>query len=505
MNRSASYNNRFLVALTFSVVISAFYLRYLWSLSLGNGDELLFATGGGRFRIGEGSLAQWADFLSYIWLEHNGRTADWIASAVYFFGADAGRWIISILTPLTVGVITLCLYKLGEAFGLSSKVSVIVAPLSMLTLLFSYSAVGLKSLANLTMYSAAVANYFVPSALIFVVLTIAVTAQKSTVLYLGSILGFIAATTHEQAATVLLVLVALFLFFGPKRWSLRQKLISSLIVLSGVAEMFLAPGLHAKLTKVSTARTDLDVALPRKIVNTIAEFGTFYSIMGVLTSAIVAVYLISYIRMSRYLHLSWTFLVVLLLSTTVWLLTALDPTLIFPSEAQIINGLAGIVMMATWLVTPLLSNLKAVRFGSVLLFSAAASLLIPAAAGLAGVRGFNFPIIFLLSFQIWNIYLSANPRGAASSVEHYQRNRLPYRLLLPSVLLLLSVWVIAGATIAFQSNFEPGVEALKEQDANCTEAICRLENLELPYPDAKAGYGKHDYSNTSSVIQWLGL
>lgn len=504
MNHHARFSRQFAVATMLSLAVSIFFLRYLWSLSLGNGDELFFSTGAGRFEIGEGSREQWRDFFSWLWWEHTGRTADWISGAIYYFGPDAGRWMASILAALSAGVITWCLHRLSRYMNVIHSQEVVMAPISMLTLLFSYSATGLKPLANLTMYSAAVANYLIPSALIFVVITITLTAKKLPALYSASVIGLFVASMHEQAAAVLLILAVIFVVRGPSKWPLTHRILSSLIVGSGIIEMFSAPGLHAKLARVATVEPETALSMPRKVITTFYTFGAYYSIPGLLISVVVAFYLISYTRVSKHKRWSWALLGGLFLSTTIWATSIFFPNLNSQSPPQVINGAACIVMVTIWLVTPLISTNQAVRFGFILLSAAAASLAIPAAAGLSAVRVLNFPIVFLLGFILWNAQSVVGAAILNTGLQRQRLTRVLSRLLIPAILIFISIWVMVHSVVAFRANYDPGIADLKKQAANCKSELCPATDPLLPYPQAKAGYGNHNYANTSNVLEWLG-
>ncbi|WP_222566257.1 hypothetical protein [Actinomyces sp. HMSC065F11] len=503
MNPFATSERGLLKALVISTIPIALFLRYLWSLSLGNGDELFFSTAAGTFDIGQGTWAQWSDFFYWLWWEHTGRTADWISGAIYLLGDGVGRWLASILATLSAGIITWCLYRLSKYFGLAPTPPAIAVPVSLLTLLFSYSAAGLTPLVNLTFYSAAVANYFVPGALIFAVLTMAMVSNKTSTLYLASIIGSITATMHEQAAIILLVLVILLVVADPQRRPLQHRLISSLIVLAGVVEMFLSPGLHAKLTRVAAAQPEVVTSVPHKILITFYTFGAYYSIMGLLTSALVVAYLVAYICQSRQTVSSWILIVVLGISTTVWLTGIRQLGIESPFSSHTLNGLACIVMVITWLITPLISNSNAVRFGSVLLIAAGGSLAIPAAAGLSAVRVLNFPIIFLMGFQLWTMHLGVHA-ATTSSFNKMNVKQFLTSAAIPTALLVLSMLAIINTTIAFEANSKPGLEDLTKQDIACSQARCPAQDPQIPYPKAFAGYGNHDYASTRSVLEWLG-
>ena len=269
-----------------------------------------------------------------------------------------------------------------------------IAPISLLTLLFSYSATNLQSLVNLTMYSAAMCNYFVPSALIFVVLILVLTTEKTLYLYAAAAVGFIAATMHEQSAAILAVLCLLLLIIGPQRWHIIHRSAAVLIVVAGIIEMFMAPGLQNKLSRVAAAAPEAPVSLPRRLVTTFYGFSVYFPLTAIMISAILVIYLIYYIRSSLHPHWGIILLVSLSFTTLLWSLCRVLLFLDSPASSQALTGLFCMLMMIVWVVVPLLSSEKSVRFGSVIFLCAASSMAIPAAAGLGAVRVFNFPVIF---------------------------------------------------------------------------------------------------------------
>ncbi|MDK7733847.1 hypothetical protein QP568_06035 [Propionimicrobium lymphophilum] len=492
------------VVLGLAAIPTTIFLRYLWSLSLGNGDELFFSTGAGRFEVSEGSPSQWADFFSWLWWKHTGRTADWLSGSVYFFGAKDGRWIISILTVLSATTITWCLHRLSTIYYHSKSASIYwVAPVSLLTLLFSYSCTSLYPLANLTMYSAAVCNYLVPSALICSVLTFGLIAQRTAALYGAAVIGSIAATMHEQAAATLAVLAVLFVIIGSSKWPILHRFGCATIIFSGVIEMFLAPGLHSKLARFSTSSPEIPISMPNKLITTFYAFGVYFPFLGAVISTIIALYLICFIRLSQKRFWSIALLGLLSVSFATWVLSLLFFALKHSTGSQTIIGLSCMAMMAVWLVTPLLSHSKPIRFGTLIFLCAASSLAIPAAAGLGAIRVFNYPVIFFLIFQIWTAYIIVgNPSElfghGGTATRHFSK-----KWLLPVVYLLMSAWVMGWSLIALQENYVPGVTNLEIQDASCLQENCPAADPNLPHPSAMSGYGEHDYANTDAVLEWL--
>lgn len=500
MQRFVSNPTRhFALALVGTSLLVTLVLRYLWALSLGNGDELFFSTGAGAFNVPEGSWSQWGEFFSWLWWEHTGRTADWLSGAVYFFGDEEGRWIVSALTAFSAASITWSLHRLYiRDVTVSSRVW-LIAPVAILSFVFSYSTKTLTALANLTMYSAAVSNYLVPTALIFIVITAVLTSEKTSTLYVHALLAGLVATMHEQAAAVLAVLVCVFLIFASERWSFPHRLGSSLVVLAGVVEMFMAPGLHAKLNRVAEASQAVPPSLPHKLVASFSSFGVYFPFLGILISIVTATYLIIFIRSNIRRSLAIGMLVTLCLSTFVWLvyLAAVIARLSFASKK--IVGAACIIMMLMWLVTPLLSASKTVQFSSLLMLCAAGSFSIPAAAGLGAVRVYNYPVIFFIAFLVWSIYLAAYPPCGETTPP----GRPVLSALLATCLLVMSIWVLTQATIAFRANYAPGLQDLEKQDSQCTLEICQAKDPAIPYPPAMSGYGDHDYASTASVLEWI--
>lgn len=495
-------NQRFTTALLVSIVSTIFFLRYLWSLSLGNGDELFFSTGAGAFNVPDGTLAQWKEFFAWLWWEHTGRTADWLSGAVYFFGDEEGRWIVSTLTAVSAGVITWCLRRFHDYYRGDSSDSWFVAPIALLALLFAYAVRSLISLVNFTMYSAAVCNYLVPTAVIFVVVYIALTTQSLLALYTAAFLAALTATMHEQAAAVLAFLAFLFILHRRSQWALSHRLGTSLLTFAGVIEMFLSPGLHAKLARVAAVAPPTPKPLPHKLAETFYGFSVHFPSLGLLMSIVIAGYLIHTIRRNPQAWWNTALLLGLCLSTAVWRICMAAFALSHPIGSKKTIVLSCMLMMVIWLLAPLMSPEKLARAGTLLLLSAAVSLAIPAAAGLSAVRVYNYPLVFLISFLIWTIFLLVSARKTCHRTDNAFRISVA-AVLLSGVLLFTSLWVIAQATIAFQSNFEPGLADLKMQEDHCQQTLCPAQDPALPYPPAMSGYGEHDYASVDAVLEWI--
>lgn len=497
----ASYSRThasFLAALGLTTASVTLFLRYLWSLSLGNGDELFFSTGAGDFNVPQGTMKQWASFFSWLWWEHTGRTADWLSGAVYFFGDEEGRWIVSLLTALSAATITWCLYYLFHKLYRVSMGAWILGPISVLSMLFAYSTLSLTPLANLTMYSAAVCNYLVPASLIFFSITLATTSKGLASLYAASILGGLTATMHEQAAAVLAVLSLFFIVYGTPRFSLPHRIFTSAIVFVGVVEMFFAPGLHAKLNRVASVAPETPIPITQKLLTSFHGFGIYFPLLGLFMSAVIACYLFSFIQNQNNKRLPKLLLGLLAISTGGWAFSVFTHLLKLPFASVSSSGFACMVMMTVWLITPLLSPRPHIRWGAVLLIAAAASLAIPAAAGLSAVRVYNYPLIFFFAFFTWSGFNALN---------HLEENPSRSTRILTSVLFtaltLMTLWVIGHAFVAFQANYAPGVEDLERQESICQSNICPAVDPTLPYQSALSGYGEHDYASTDAVLEWL--
>lgn len=496
-------SQRFSAALVASFLVNTLFLRLLWSYSLGNGDELFFSTGGGRFNVSDGTVTQWAELLSYIWWEHNGRTIDWLSAAVYFFGEDAGRWIASVITTLSAAIIVWCIHRLVTFSHPEKRIPVLIAPIAISSILFSYSTLSLAPLANLTMYSASSVNYLVPSCMLMLAVTLVTTGHKLSSLYLGAVIALLTATMHEQSAVMVAALMLVLLFAGSKRWKLQHRLAASLIAVFGVAEIFLSPGLHNKLDRAAALVSQEAVSLPRKVVTTFYAFGMYFPLLGLTVSAVIFFYLIRFSISDRYRTLSISLLTTLTLSTALWILETALLLVSSPLGSQTLAGLSCITMMTSWILTPLLASSPAIRFGSLFFLSAAASLAIPAATGLGAVRVFNYSIIFFITFLLWSTMIGSDELPHMGESSSSYRADSSASIVLLTALALMSAWVMTRAWTAFEANYDPGLESLIHQATQCNKSVCPAIDPQLPYPDALSGYGDHDYASTEAVLEWL--
>lgn len=483
-----------------SFLLITLLLRYLWSLSLGNRDEIFFSTGAGRFEIGAGSLSQWGEFFSWIWWEHTGRTADWLSGTIYLFGAEAGKWLVSILTATSIGAIVWCFQRLLSIFYAAPKRPLLTIPIAMLALLFSYSYSDLKLQSNLTTYSAAVCNYIVPTALVIIAITLVLTGSRTYHLYSAAIIGFAAATMHEQAATVVATLAVLLFVLGPTRWSRLHRFISSALMFLGVLEMFMAPGLRTKLDRASSAIDHASDPVIFKIIRTFSTYGEYFPVIIVLVSGVLVFQLLrTAFDTGRKISVSLLALVILG-SSVLWGVSFKFPDLDFGVDPYILSGTSCGITMIAWLVAPLFARTQATRFGSVILLCAAASMAIPAVAGLSqNLRVFNYPSLFLIAFLIWSMFTGS---------QFFGKNNTGVQIsgiataILATILLLVSINVTLRVVTAFHENYAIGLEDLQRQQAACTHVHCLATNPDVPHPRALSGYSGNEDINY--VLEWIG-
>lgn len=490
------------------MLLMTLFLRYLWSLSLANGDELFFSTARGSFPIGEGTARQWADFLSWLWWEHTGRTADWLSAAIYFGGASSGKWLSSFISAACSATVALSLGHLGAFYA---KRKVLTPPLFLLgttSIILAPGVDTLNALANYTMYSAAVINYLVPVTLIILALRVYLTSHAQWRASIAGLLAGVSATMHEQAAATVIVLCLLALAIRPATTSLRQRVTFAALGLAGSVEMFLAPGLHNKLARAAVNVASPGPSLPQRLATVLYAFGAYFPLTAVMiTAAALALFTYRMRQSSR----GWptvTIIVVTILATALWFFAARWQytqigTTEFSPTVKIFLILAGTLMMVSWVVLPLLGAETHVGSGALFTACAAASFTIPAAAGLSAVRVFTYPVLFGLCLILWAIMVprahhaesGGGPDRAASSL----------RLATATLLGFSTVTAAVNLFLSLNANFQPGLEALHTQRAECQEEKCAAQELNnLPYPAIFSGYGDHLYCDVSGVLEWMG-
>lgn len=441
----------FLFALfLFGGLLAAFF-RVVWTFSLANGDEFFFSTLKGRTIPGQYSFTEFTEFLRFLWVEHTGRSADWLSTAVYFFGLDTGLWIVSFLTSFSVCLIAYSVYRFLRFYApkkphfLMAATAIVCAVFAVFTPAYMHT----NYVSNLLLYSAAVCNYLVVVALLVYVWALTSVSNRRKDWFLASVLVFLAGTTHEQAAVAVISLVGLTLISRWKHTPRKRLFFYTFSGLCGAAIMLLSPGLHNKLAVASTSVTATDNMLAK-------------------------------IKFSlRALQIQYQNLVVSLF----------------------IMGVAGLILIylnrqsapkLRQTIVPLLT-LTAVTV---------ATLSIPLASGVGQIRVFHYPI--LLGGVAASIAFCL---GAASL--RPGKKKLTYFLPLFLTLLTLTGYAVLGAHNTFASqyyNYPAGRAQLLEQIKNCSQPVCLVTDPQnLPVKFAFSGYGEHDYVNTRNLQLWLDL
>lgn len=492
-------STRFLT-LFFTFVAATGTLRYLWSLSLANGDELFFSNGAGTLNSSTASTLEWWNFITWLWWEHTGRTADFLSAFVYFWGISSGKWIASILASASSLLIVLCLERLHVQLYPSRSIPLIFIPFGVGTLLFLPAADTLLATANLTLYSAAVSNYLVPTALTLLAIRLVVVNPSLSRLITSSAIGGVTATMHEQSAAMHIVLVTVFLMTGCSSLTLRSRALASVFPLMGAAEMLFSPGLHNKLAKVALSQPATDgPSLLGKFSATFFGIGIYYPLVLTLISLVIVLSVLH--KKSKTGYLVRVFLLLSILA----LLISVGSFFLHPSEVSLrAVSLSAFLLLTCWVLSALLDNSYAGRLGLLFLVLAATSLSIPAVSGLSAIRVFNFTMLFSIVFLIWNVLVLFS-RGSLSMptdyTHHLVRNT---KRVLPFILVASMTIIGFGKTlIAFQENYDPGIAALRQQHAVCSAALCRAIDPSVPYQRAVSGYGNHDYADIERVLQWI--
>lgn len=475
-----------------TVLVTTLVLRVLWAYSLANGDELFFSNGAGHFDNSQATWAQWYDFMAWLWLEHTGRTADWLSGAIYMWGIGTGKWLTSLLTAGSATLIAVSLTRL-HSYAHSAKASAVAIPVSVAVLLFLPAFDTLTAPVNLTMYSAAVCNYLVPSALIIFALTLVIENRSRASHLAASLLAALTATMHEQSALIIIVLVLLYLVATAGQ-PLGVRILASILPLAGAAEMFLAPGLAHKLNR-ATVITEDSRSLVSKLASSLLAYSSSYPAVSVL----VSLFLVVTIALCTRLALKRAVLASFGAAILIWVLS-LGLFVVLKSDlGKGLLVLSTALLLLSWLVVSWLAETSRQRIGFLLLLISATAFGLPAAAGLVQIRVFNFTIIFILSFVAWSVI----------RLSHCARAHRRHRALAMSSTVLIAITVLAAATgmikllVSFSANYEPGIQHLTEQDQACSQELCPAVDPPLPYQRALSGYGDHDYADTHRVLEWI--
>lgn len=393
-------------------------------------------------------MATLNDFLHFLWFEHTGRTADFLSTFVYYFGFDAGKWIVSALTGFSVSLIAFSLYRSWLVFSPSRmlpKSSGWVALTVSLFALFSPAVLNTAYISNLLVYSAAICNYLVFVALLTYAWSLSLTASSLNSWLVPAGLVFVVGTSHEQASLSVITLVFLAFVF---RFSTSSKLGLAVFAgagLVGSALMLGSPGLANKLGRASAALNHQQ-GLISKATNSLYALAAQYHLLPVfiLVVGLVSLLLISKHQLARGISVSGPFY-------------------------------------------------AAVAFALL----AAATLSIPLASGVGQVRVFHYPLILGALAGGYAYYLGAVVLCAG------QRSSLGTKILI----LVFCVLAVFGAFRTYNSqvrNFPLGEVQLLEQIDSCPIEDCMLVDLTgLPVHHGFSGYGEHDYAHTGYMTLWL--
>lgn len=501
-SQTDQYNDKTLLFLLLSSIAASGFLRYLWSLSLANGDELFFSNGAGSFSTPSRAWSEWRSFFSWLWWEHTGRTADWLSGMFYFFGVSSGKWIASLCASLSAALIVWSLYRLHRVFRPHRQPHAVFVPLGVFALIFVYAFDTLVALVNLTMYSAAVANYLVPSALICLVITLIVENRSASSVYAAAFLACLTATMHEQAAAVLAVLAVIYMLKSARLHPLHTRLFVTGLTSLGVLEMFLAPGLHHKLGRVAANASEPPSPLWQKVRNSLFSFGFYFPTLVFLLTAAVIVLVIVAVRKKERVQAHVALGVLSVVCTAAWFLMFQYYVASPADSLKWILTLALALTLSTWIVIPLMSRTPWMAAGAIFIVCAASSIAIPAAAGLGAVRVFNYPVIFAICFLLWTLMGIESRQISILTPRSFRREILLARLL-ATVLIVLTALTMVHSVIAFRANYTPGVALLQQQRQQCDQQICPAIDPVLPYPDALSGYGDHDYAGVEAVLNWI--
>lgn len=479
----------------------ALLLRYLWSYSLANGDELFFSNGAGNLDSADASADQWLSFMSWLWWEHTGRTADWLSALVYVWGISPGKWIASVLAAASASLIVLCLYQLHIHFSEVSTSRLTFIPLGVLALLFLPAADTLLSAANLTMYSAAVSNYLVPTSLIITILTMVVVNPTSTRLTIASLLGAVAGTLHEQSAAMIIVLVIALIAFGENLAPLRTRVFVSLLPLAGALEMFLSPGLHSKLSKVALAQSPMGApSLSVKVATSFYGLGVYYPLLIALISITLAITLSHQnpgIRERRTAAATIALSVAFLFTVAAFFLWS-------SSLTQFAVSASTFILIVEWAVALYQLETHTRTMGFLFFLLAMTSLSIPALSGLSAIRVYNYTILLSLILVLWLLMMLGEPVSPTPCVAPASSTKVKQKSLLVALIIaLLSMTGMGKVVVAFHDNYSPGLADLQHQQSACNALLCQAEDPVLPYQRAISGYGDHDYADVERVIEWI--
>ncbi|OKL48307.1 hypothetical protein BSR28_00965 [Boudabousia liubingyangii] len=495
----------------FIVGLSAFFfIRLLWNYSLGNGDEIYFSTGHSTFKIHEGTRQQWWDFFKMLWVSHTGRTADWLSGAVFYWGANVGKWLVSAITVLCAALIAKSTLKLSGA--ITGHNAWLIEITWILSVLFLFPFATLSSSSNLLLYSAAICNYLVPAALLIWSLQFFFIRNGGSVthsLAAGSTLGIVA-TMHEQAAAIVLVWVAIMGLLYLKEIGLKNYLLFSVPALVGSIEMFLAPGLWAKLGTFNEATPDRP--LLQKISLTFFSWNLHYSVLVIGFSILMAASVLTARSLSLLLRLSIATVSLILSVSWLYLLSDMDLQSFLEGNSYRTVSVIGSLSLLAWFIISLVIWLD---HGSKIVFTISAfgvSFGLAALPGLGQIRVFNYPMLFLLS-SIFLVLLdfiyvkgTQNTRNA-----QIQKSQSPLEKLLRltaaisvGLMIFSSFFTARNLYVAQSENYPVGVTFLKAVKQQCGHEKCPLKDIpKLPNRTAFPGYADDNKTYVEDILAWI--
>lgn len=489
-----------LYILTFGAIAAC--TRVFWMFSLGNGDELLFSSAGGVAPPGQATYEQWGAFAWKVWAVLSGRTADWLSSFVYISSVSNGKWIASILAAGSSTLLAASLYRLHRVFHPETHLSLLFIPVTASAFAFLPAFDTVNGTANLTMYSAAVCNYTVPASLILFSVTLVVENSTTGSVLLGSFFGALAATMHEQAAIAMLLLSLIYLLRGASLQRLGVRVASVVIVAFGASVMFLSPGLHDKLGRVESEVVAVGPSLASKAANTFHAFGLYFPATGLLVSfAMIITFATMTSRVSA--RIRKIVIIAIAIENFVWAVLIVIHLLTRSDITFVLLALSTLFLFSTWLAIAALTTVPWQRVTFLLLLCAAVTFAIPAAAGLGGIRAYNYPLLFFIAILAWTVANVCAEQPALSLAKEPATSPRKLGLTLFGLVALFSAVGALKIGFTMTQNYAVGLADLQRQGEECRQSLCFAVDPPLPYPHAHSGYGEHDYAGIEAALLWV--
>lgn len=444
----------------YGLLLSAFF-RFIWTFSLANGDEFFFASLRGAATPGNYSLKELGDFLYFLWAEHTGRTADWLSTLIFYFGFDAGLWLTSALTGGSATLFAFAVFRFLRIAqpGFATKQLVFQSLLAATFALFAPAVTKVAYVSNLLVYSAAICNYLVFASLLVLAWSLVFTSVSQRAWVGASLLAFLVASSHEQAAVAVVTLAGLLWFTRLQAVGAPKLLGFTVASLLGAAAMFASPGLHHKLGRASVD-TSLSAGLLLKAKTSLLAFGSQYH---------------------------W--LLAFLFCIGVWGLITLQEVKAGRSQRNSAKK-------------PRTSAFAALL---VLALVAVSTLSIPLASGVGQTRVFHYPLLLggLAAVTAYQLGFQLQRPGKKKSQNRWQL--FAHKLGTLGLVLI----VVGGIIVTFWSqyaNYPAGRVQLEAQIEACESGRCQLTDpTGLPVHHGFSGYGDHDYANTQYMEMWLRL